>query len=71
MNDFINHSFFTANELVNQKVVFGNKSRKNIAKLARGLGNRVLLVTDKGLTSAGHPQEIKFLYKGLKKKGLV
>jgi len=68
VNDLSSHSFFAENEPNSQNVIFGNGSRYEVAKFANELGSKVLLVTDQGLMSAGHPQEIKHL---LEKIGLI
>ena len=64
MNDYSSHRFFADNEPTSQKILFGNGSRKKVVEFAKELGSRILLVTDCGLTSVGHPQEIMLLLEG-------
>ncbi|MBT5717017.1 MAG: iron-containing alcohol dehydrogenase, partial [Opitutae bacterium] len=51
--------FFNEGEIPNQKVVFGNGTSNYVGQLAEKLGSHVLLVTDPGLSSVGHPDTIK------------
>tara|TARA_B100002019_G_scaffold22307_2_gene16975 strand:- start:11785 stop:12978 length:1194 start_codon:yes stop_codon:yes gene_type:complete len=64
VNDYSSHRFFADNEPTSQKILFGNGSRKKVVEFAKELGSRILLVTDCGLTSVGHPQEIMLLLEG-------
>ena len=61
-------SFFAEGDKSGQEVVFGPKSIDQLGSRALSLGRRVLLVTDSGLTAAGHPQRVMELleYEGLK-----
>jgi alcohol dehydrogenase len=52
-------SFFANGEKGNQKVVFGAGTVNQVGILAGELGQNVLLVTDSGLSTAGHPQKVK------------
>ena len=61
-------SFFAEGDKSGQEVVFGPKSIDQLGSRALSLGRRVLLVTDAGLTAAGHPQRVMELLEseGLK-----
>lgn len=61
-------SFFAEGDKSGQEVVFGPKSIDQLGSRALSLGRRVLLVTDSGLTAAGHPQRVMELLEseGLK-----
>jgi alcohol dehydrogenase class IV len=66
----INHpkiNFFEEGEKPNQQIVFGNNTSNYVGHLAERLGSHVLLVTDPGLSSAGHSEHIK---KNLEAKSL-
>ncbi len=52
-------NFFAAGEEVFQEVHFGAGASNRAGELAKGLGKRALLVTDQGLSEAGHAGRIK------------
>lgn len=52
-------SFFANGEKGNQKVIFGAGTVNQVGILAGELGKNVLLVTDSGLSTVGHPQKVK------------
>ena len=52
-------SFFANGEKGNQKVLFGAGTVNQVGILAGELGKNVLLVTDSGLSTVGHPQKVK------------
>lgn len=56
--DFLDNSFFSSDDAVHQKVLYGPGCSEKIGELAKALGNRALVVTDPGIVAAGHPQKI-------------
>jgi len=59
--------FFAKEEEVFQRVLYGPGSSERIGECAKDLGQSVLLVTDQGLSAAGHPQQVR---EDLEKAGL-
>jgi alcohol dehydrogenase len=59
--------FFAKGEEQSQRVLYGPGSSERIGEHAKDLGQRVLLVTDQGLSAAGHPQQVM---EDLEKAGL-
>ena len=59
--------FFAKGEEVSQRVLYGPGSSERVGEHAKDLGQSVLLVTDQGLSAAGHPQQVK---EDLEKAGL-
>ena len=52
-------NFFDAEEEFSQQVLCGPGASERIGKLAQELGQSALLVTDQGLSAAGHPQKVR------------
>ena len=59
--------FFAKDEDVFQQVLYGPGASERVGELAKHLGKSALLVTDQGLSAAGHPQKVR---EALKKEGL-
>ena len=59
--------FFAKDEDVFQQVFYGPGASERVGELAKHLGKSALLVTDQGLSAAGHPQKVR---EALKKEGL-
>ena len=59
--------FFGNGEEAFQRVLYGPGSSERIGERAKDLGQSVLLVTDQGLSAAGHPQQVR---EDLEKAGL-
>ena len=51
--------FFGNGEEVSQRVLYGPGASERIGETAKDLGQSVLLVTDQGLSAAGHPQKVR------------
>jgi alcohol dehydrogenase len=58
-----NDPFFAEGEGCGQEVIFGPKCIEQLATRVPPLGKRALLVTDSGLTAAGHPKRVMELLK--------
>ena len=52
-------NFFDAEEEFSQQVLYGPGASGRIGELAQDLGQSALLVTDQGLSAAGHPQKVR------------
>ena len=52
-------NFFGDEEEISQQILYGPGASERIGELAQDLGQSVLLVTDQGLSAAGHPQKVK------------
>ncbi len=52
-------NFFDAEEEFSQQVLYGPGASDRIGELAQDLGQSALLVTDQGLSAAGHPQKVR------------
>jgi alcohol dehydrogenase len=59
--------FFDDGEETSQQILFGSGVSDRVGEMAQGLGKRALLVTDQGLSEAGHPQKIR---ENLERAGL-
>ena len=59
--------FFDPTEPVSQEVVWGSGVSSRVGSFARSLGEHALVVTDKGVLSAGHPTKV---IHSLKEAGL-
>ena len=51
-------NFFDAEEEFSQQVLYGLGASDRIGELVQDLGRSALLVTDQGLSAAGHPQKV-------------
>lgn len=51
-------NFFGAGEEISQRILYGPGTSERIGDFAKDLGQSVLLVTDQGLSAAGHPQKV-------------
>ena len=51
--------FFAKDEDVFQQVIYGTGASEKVGEYAKHLGKSALLVTDQGLSAAGHPQKVK------------
>lgn len=65
-NNLSDDSFFTEGEKATQKIIFGVGAINRAGEAAKELGSNVLLVTDSGLSSVGHPQKLKDILEGSK-----
>ena len=61
------HTFFSTEETPPQQVFFGDGSRKQLGNLASKYGKKILLVSDPGVSAAGHSHSAKEI---LQKSGL-
>lgn len=59
--------FFAKEEEFFQQVLYGPGASERIGERAKHLGKSVLLVTDQGLSAAGHPQKVR---EDLEREGL-
>jgi alcohol dehydrogenase len=59
VNNFREDSFFTEDEKATQQIIFGIGAINRAGEASKKLGSNVLLVTDSGLSSVGHPQKLK------------
>ena len=57
--DPFHQSFFADGDSSRQQIVYGPNSRTELGSLAKKLGSRALVVTDEGLSRAGHAQDIE------------
>ena len=67
MNPADEYTFFSTEETPPQQVFFGDGSRKQLGDLASKYGKKILLVSDPGVSSAGHSHSAKEI---LQKSGL-
>ena len=67
MNPAGEYTFFSTEETPPQQVFFGDGSRKQLGDLASKYGKKILLVSDPGVSSAGHSHSAKEI---LQKSGL-
>ena len=67
MKPVVEHTFFSTEEPAPQKVFFGVGSRNYLGDLAGKYGNKILLVSDPGVSAAGHSYFAKEI---LEKSGL-
>ena len=52
-------TFFSDDDMPGQKIIYGVGARNRVGEVAKELGRNILLVTDSGLSSVGHPQNLK------------
>ena len=62
-DDVKGDSFFIDGEKALQKIIFGNGVIKRAGEVAKEWGSNLLLVTDSGLSSVGHPQKLKEIFE--------
>ena len=65
-NNLSDDSFFTEGKKATQKIIFGVGAINRAGETAKELGSNVLLVTDSGLSSVGHPQKLKDILESSK-----
>ena len=63
VDDVKGDSFFIDGEKATQKIIYGNGVIKRAGEVAKECGSNLLLVTDSGLSSAGHPQKLKEIFE--------
>ncbi len=51
--------FFSDDDNPGQKIIYGVGAISRVGDIAKELGRNILLVTDSGLSSVGHPQNLK------------
>lgn len=51
--------FFSDDDIPGQKIIYGVGAISRVGDIAKELGRNILLVTDSGLSSVGHPQNLK------------
>ena len=62
-DDVKGDSFFIDGEKASQKIIYGNGVINRAGEVAKECGSNLLLVTDSGLSSAGHPQKLKEIFE--------
>ena len=64
-DDVKGDSFFIDGEKASQKIIYGNGVINRAGEVAKECGSNLLLVTDSGLSSAGHPQKLLRILRGV------
>jgi alcohol dehydrogenase len=54
----LDSSFFALGDPTEQQVIYGPGSSRKVGKYAKQFGSRALVVTDLGVSSAGHPRKV-------------